>query len=199
MFLAVFVAWPLVRLVADSFFKISPIAGGPRDFVGFANYVRARSPPRHSGRRLADRRLHPDRRDARVRPRAWAWRCCSPASASGPQVFRTIFLYPLMIAPDRRRPAVAVPADRQLRHRRRPCCTRQGILSSPNQIRWLCDPDIVLFSVAIPDIWLTTSFMTLVLFAGLQNIPGDLIEAARLDGARHRRCCSASSSRCCAR
>ena len=36
----------------------------------------------------------------------------------------------------------------------------------------------------MPDIWLTTSFITLVLFAGLQNVPGDLIEAARLDGAR---------------
>jgi Binding-protein-dependent transport system inner membrane component len=40
----------------------------------------------------------------------------------------------------------------------------------------------VLFSVAIPDIWLTTSFMTLVLFAGLQNLPPDVIAAARLDG-----------------
>jgi multiple sugar transport system permease protein len=28
--------------------------------------------------------------------------------------------------------------------------------------------------------------MTLVLYAGLQNIPGDLIEAARLDGANAR-------------
>ena len=60
---------------------------------------------------------------------------------------------------------------------------RIGILDDPNQIGWLSNPDIVLFSVAIPDIWLTTSFMTLVLFAGLQNHPGDVIEAARLDGA----------------
>ena len=37
------------------------------------------------------------------------------------QILRTVFLYPLMIAPDRRRPAVAVPAHRQLRHRRRHC------------------------------------------------------------------------------
>ena len=59
------------------------------------------------------------------------------------------------------------------------------ILSSPDQIGWLSDPNIALFSVAIPDIWLTTSFMTLVLFAGLQNIPGDVIEAARIDGARY--------------
>jgi multiple sugar transport system permease protein len=48
----------------------------------------------------------------------------------------------------------------------------------------LSNPDIVLFAVAIPDIWLTTSFMSLVLFAGLQNIPAELLEAARLDGAR---------------
>jgi multiple sugar transport system permease protein len=41
LFLAVFVAFPLFRLVADSFFKISPIAGGPRDFVGLDNYFRA--------------------------------------------------------------------------------------------------------------------------------------------------------------
>jgi multiple sugar transport system permease protein len=40
--------------------------------------------------------------------------------------------------------------------------------------------------VALPDIWLTTSFITLVLFAGLQEIPGDVIEAARIDGARYR-------------
>ncbi|BAS12615.1 binding-Protein-Dependent transport systems inner membrane component [Arthrobacter sp. Hiyo8] len=29
LFLAVFVAYPLFRLVTDSFFKISPIVGGP--------------------------------------------------------------------------------------------------------------------------------------------------------------------------
>ena len=34
-----------------------------------------------------------------------------------------------------------------------------------------------------PDIWLTTSFVALVVFAGLQNIPSDLIEAAKIDGA----------------
>ena len=60
---------------------------------------------------------------------------------------------------------------------------RLHLSSSPSQVHWLSDPNIALFSVAIPDIWLTTSFITLVLFAGLPNIPGDLIEAARFDGA----------------
>lgn len=61
---------------------------------------------------------------------------------------------------------------------------RAGLLDSPGAVGWLSDPDVVLWAVAIPDIWLTTSFMTLVLFAGLQNVPGDILEAARLDGAR---------------
>jgi multiple sugar transport system permease protein len=58
------------------------------------------------------------------------------------------------------------------------------VLASPGDIGWLSDPNIVLWAVAIPDIWLTTSFMTLIIFAGLQNVPGDVLEAARLDGAR---------------
>ena len=62
-----------------------------------------------------------------------------------------------------------------------------GLIESPDQIQWLSDPDIALFSVALPDIWLTTSFITLVLFAGLQNIPGDVVEAARIDGANYWR------------
>ena len=41
LFLAAFVAWPLVRLVVDSFYEISPISGGLRSFVGLANYATA--------------------------------------------------------------------------------------------------------------------------------------------------------------
>ena len=99
------------------------------------------------------------------------------------RVFRTIFMYPLMIAP-----IVAGLLWRFLLIDNfgivNELLYRWGILSSPDQIHWLSDPNIALFSVALPDIWLTTSFITLVLFAGLQNIPGDVIEAARIDGAR---------------
>lgn len=97
------------------------------------------------------------------------------------RVFRSLFLYPLMIAP-----VVAGLLWRFLLIDNfgiiGTLLANVGVLSDPNQIGWLSNPDIVLFSVAIPDIWLTTSFMTLVLFAGLQNLPGDVIEAARLDG-----------------
>jgi multiple sugar transport system permease protein len=97
-------------------------------------------------------------------------------------LFRTVFLYPLMIAP-----VVAGLLWRFLLIDNfgivNALLSRVGIMSSADSIGWLSNPDIALFSVAIPDIWLTTSFMTLILFAGLQNIPGDVLEAARIDGA----------------
>ena len=58
-----------------------------------------------------------------------------------------------------------------------------GIIQSPNDIAWLGDSSIVLFSVVIPDIWLTTSFVAMVTFTGLQNISQEIIEAAHIDGA----------------
>jgi len=39
------------------------------------------------------------------------------------------------------------------------------------------------FAVAIADIWKTTPFMALLILAGLQIIPGEVYEAARVDGA----------------
>jgi ABC-type sugar transport system permease subunit len=44
-------------------------------------------------------------------------------------------------------------------------------------------PGWALFSVAIADVWETTPFVLLVASAGLANIPAELYEAARIDGA----------------
>jgi multiple sugar transport system permease protein len=182
-FLAVFVAWPLAQFVGNSFFRYQPIGNGPHTFVGLANYVEALTSPAFANS---------------------AWRTVAytiivvffefalglivallfSALGNKSRVFRTIFLYPLMIAP-----IVAGLLWRFL------LIDNSGIVnqllfeahltSVPDQIQWLSDPNIALLSVALPDIWLTTSFISLVLFAGLQNIPGDIIEAARIDGARY--------------
>jgi trehalose/maltose transport system permease protein len=45
------------------------------------------------------------------------------------------------------------------------------------------DPKLALASVCAIDIWKTTPFVALLLLAGLQVIPGDLYEAADVDGA----------------
>lgn len=50
-------------------------------------------------------------------------------------------------------------------------------------IFWRSDPDYSLWAVIIANIWLGTSFNMILLSVGLSSIPGDLYEAAELDGA----------------
>ena len=50
-------------------------------------------------------------------------------------------------------------------------------------ISWLGSAAWVLPSVIIMDVWKNTGFAMIIFLAGLQNIPKDYYEAARLDGA----------------
>ncbi len=51
-------------------------------------------------------------------------------------------------------------------------------------IAWLGKPSTAMFSLIFADVWKTTPFVTILLLAGLQNIPHELYEAAQIDGAR---------------
>src|SRR5690349_23854084 len=48
---------------------------------------------------------------------------------------------------------------------------------------WTSDPWAAKFAIIIADVWKTTPFMALLILAGLQLIPGDVYEAAQIDGA----------------
>jgi multiple sugar transport system permease protein len=50
-------------------------------------------------------------------------------------------------------------------------------------IEWLSSPKVAMTSVVIVDVWNTTSFVALMLLAGLQSLPEEPFEAARMDGA----------------
>jgi multiple sugar transport system permease protein len=52
-----------------------------------------------------------------------------------------------------------------------------------DQILWLSVPPLAIFSVASVDIWQWTPFVYLIMFAGLQTVPTESVEAAQLDGA----------------
>ncbi|GAB3232357.1 sugar ABC transporter permease [Glycomyces halotolerans] len=54
------------------------------------------------------------------------------------------------------------------------------------QINWLTSPDTALIAVIIANIWLGIPFNLVILYAGLQQIPSELYEAASLDGASAR-------------
>jgi len=55
------------------------------------------------------------------------------------------------------------------------------IIAAP--VAWLAEPAFVMPAIIAIDVWKTTPFMALILLAGLQGIPKELYEAARVDGA----------------
>jgi trehalose/maltose transport system permease protein len=50
------------------------------------------------------------------------------------------------------------------------------------KIAWAADSDYSMFAVLMVDVWKTVPFMSLLILAGLQMIPGDVYEAAEIDG-----------------
>jgi len=59
--------------------------------------------------------------------------------------------------------------------------TRAGLLAGP--VDWLGDDATVMAAMVAVGIFVSLPFTTYVLLAGLQAIPGDVYEAARVDGA----------------
>jgi multiple sugar transport system permease protein len=51
------------------------------------------------------------------------------------------------------------------------------------KVAWLGDPALALWSLVLVDVWNTTAFVALILLAGLQAIPDEPRQAARVDGA----------------
>lgn len=50
-------------------------------------------------------------------------------------------------------------------------------------VEWLSSPSVAMSSIVLVDVWNTTSFVALMLLAGLQSLPDEPFEAARIDGA----------------
>jgi len=58
-----------------------------------------------------------------------------------------------------------------------------GAIGLPNDTVWLGEEPQALMVMIVADVWKTAPFMALLLLAGLQVIPDDIYEAARVDGA----------------
>ena len=55
-------------------------------------------------------------------------------------------------------------------------------LGSVTQI-WLGDPSTALWSLALVNIWMFAGYSAAIFLAGYMNLPGDLLDAAQMDGA----------------
>lgn len=181
LFLGLLVAYPVGLLVFNSFFEVDTITPDLREWVGLKNYADALT-----SSRLADSAIRTIQYTVFALFFEFFFGFCAAllfaAIAKKSRWHRTIFALPLMVPP-----IVAGLLWRFLLVGQIGILNYglagAGIISEPGAIKWLSDVDIVIYSVAFADIWLTTSFVALVSYAGLTNIPKDLIEAARIDGA----------------
>jgi multiple sugar transport system permease protein len=180
-YLLIFVAYPLVMLVWNSLHEVELLRPAERTFIGLANYADALTSERVLGSAWRTLLYSAMALTAEF-ILGFAVALLFNAFGKRSELARAIFIFPLMIPP-----IVAGLLWRYILIDNfgivNWLLTWAGILDSPGQIAWLSDERIVLFSVALPDIWLTTSFVALVLYTGLQNIPPELIEASKIDGA----------------
>jgi len=92
--------------------------------------------------------------------------------------FRVVFLMPMMLTPA----AVAYAGRMLLNEGQGPVNHIIKLLGGP-QVPWFSNPSLALPSLILVDTWEWTPFMMIVLLAGLQSLPPEVYEAARVDGA----------------
>lgn len=96
----------------------------------------------------------------------------------GDQFFRVLFLIPMMVTP-----AVIAAVWRTMFHESlgpfNDILRRLGFAGIP----WLSNNAMALVSVIIVDVWQWTSFLFIMLLAGLLQLPHEPYEAAAIDGA----------------
>jgi multiple sugar transport system permease protein len=107
----------------------------------------------------------------------------------GRRFFRVVFLLPMMITP------VAAawtgrmmfdPTFSPLAQLLRTVASFIGSITGQETrivVNWLSDSGLAPFTMVLIDSWQWIPFMTLLLLAGLQSIPDEIYEAARVDGA----------------
>lgn len=58
-----------------------------------------------------------------------------------------------------------------------------GVIPGFEAVPWLGRVDLVNFAIIIAAVWLYTGFCTVIISAALKGLPGEVLEAARVDGA----------------
>jgi len=94
-------------------------------------------------------------------------------------LYRTVLLIPLLVPP------IAIGTMWRLMYDYNYGFINQalkliGIVAVPT---WTADPQLAMPSVVLVDLWHWTSFMFLIILAGLESMPQEVNEAARVDGA----------------
>ncbi|MET3557020.1 multiple sugar transport system permease protein [Streptococcus rupicaprae] len=100
------------------------------------------------------------------------------AKIKGKHLYRTIYFLPMVAAP-----AAVTMVWKWLYN------TDFGLINyvlrqvGLGPVNWVEDPRIALYAIAVIGVWSTVGYSMILILAGLQEIPKDYYEAARIDGA----------------
>lgn len=97
----------------------------------------------------------------------------------GQAFFRVLFLIPMMISPA----AVGYVVGRMLFSETQGPVNFLMHKAGLPFVAWISNPQIAPWTIVLTDVWQWTSFMFILLLAGLQALPIEPFEAARVDGA----------------
>lgn len=96
----------------------------------------------------------------------------------GKGLVRTLMILPILVPP------VAIGSMWKLMYNYDFGIVNQTLgLVGLGPIGWLSEPALALWSVVLVDVWHWTPLVFLILFAGVEGLPREVIEAARVDGA----------------
>ncbi len=101
------------------------------------------------------------------------------ANIRGADIFRKVYLIPMLLS------SVAI-AQLWMRIYHPSNGVMNRFLMSigiDNPPLWLSDTNIVLFAIFVPILWQYAGFYIIIYYAALKNIPKELVEAAKIDGA----------------
>jgi multiple sugar transport system permease protein len=97
------------------------------------------------------------------------------------RLLRTVLIIPILMPP------VAIGSMWKLMYSLDFGVLNQAITAvGLSPVNWLGSTSLALLSVVIVDVWHWTPFVFLILFAAVEAVPSDVVEAARIDGASNR-------------
>jgi multiple sugar transport system permease protein len=179
--LAVFVVWPLARAAWWSFTNADLLAPEQSHWIGFNNYSDLLGDPRFR-RAFANTALFalmvvPVQAAIAFLLALWVNRPEQPW-----RWLRAVFFVPVIVS----MPVLAVLWTMLYQPEQGGetglVNAALGWLGLPPQA-WLRDPQLALAALAAMSVWQGVGFQMMVFVAGLQDVPRDLLEAARIDGA----------------
>lgn len=173
---ALFGLYPFLFSLGASFTDYSPIRAGGTRFVGLANYAQALTDAQFWSS-LANTAFFVVGTIPFTTSLALALALAVQPAFRGRTLFRLGFFVPSVVSV-----VVLSLVFKGLYSPRGPLNGLLGALGLPTP-SWLLDPHTALPAIMAMDVWSASGYYMLILLAGLEAIPRELYEAAKLEGA----------------